>query len=133
MALEVSLQWTNHRAKELMKRSVLHITDPASLFVDRDQGTHDASSRPPEGAREVFSQEVICEVWRATTWSPQACRGQTSCSYNSRVGGALSLGFESDTPSTANILHVCARPLGLSPVAGHDLPMDLGRQQIGSE
>src|SRR6516165_7146674 len=93
----------------------------------------DASSRPPEGAREVFSEEMIGDFRRATASPFQGCGCQTSCSCNSSVGRALSLGFEADTAPAPNILHVRTRPLGPSPVVRRDLPMDLGRQMLGSE
>ena len=97
VTFEVLLQWTNHLAKESMKRPRLYIEDPASLFIDRHHAPDDASSRPPEGAREVFSEEMIGDFRRATASPFQGCGCQTSCSCNSSVGRALSLGFEADT------------------------------------
>jgi hypothetical protein len=116
-----------------MKGSVLHVAHPAPLFVDRDLTPHDAAAKGMESEAEVFSQEVICGVWRATARSPKGLGGQTGGSCNSRVCGALSLGFEADAPSTPNILQVRTGPLGTAPKARRNQPMDLGRQLLGSE
>ena len=74
MTLEVLLQWTNHLAKESMKRPRLYIADPASLSIDRHHAPDDASSRPPEGAREVFSQKMICDVGRPSRGERRAAQ-----------------------------------------------------------
>ena len=70
VTLEVLLQGTNHHFEELVKGSDLDITNPTALLVDRSLAPHDLASTPPIGAREVFSQEVICVIGRATTRSP---------------------------------------------------------------
>ena len=95
VAIEVLLQGTNHHFEELVKGSDLDITNPTALLVDRSLAPYDLPPTTPKGAREVFSQEMICVIGRATPRSPQRCSGKTGCSFYSRKGGSSGPGFES--------------------------------------
>jgi hypothetical protein len=69
MALEVVLQWTNHHFEELVKGSDFDVTNSASLLIARSLAAHDSAATPSKGAREVFSQKMICDVDWAAMWS----------------------------------------------------------------
>src|ERR1700736_974382 len=100
----------------MVEGSIVHVEVPTSHEIDRTLTPHDAAAKGAEGETEVFSQDFIGDVVRATTWPPKGCQCQASRSCYSRIGGVSSLGLEADATSTPNISHVGARPLRPAPV-----------------